>query len=68
MFEQMEISKQVYEGVTPSKTTTREDSDRDSHVRKQKVVDAASPTNPKKGRASNSKKKYAGHPINRPTG
>ena len=36
MFERMEISEQVYEGGTTSKTTTREDFDRVIHGRRRK--------------------------------
>ena len=36
IFERMEIAKQVYKWVKPSKATTRADSDHASHSRKQK--------------------------------
>ena len=36
MFEQMEITEQVYEGGTPSLTNIRADSNGDSHIRKYK--------------------------------
>ena len=57
MFKRMEIAEQVYEGVTPSKTPIRADSNRDSHGRKRNGGEAASPTNTKKGHAINLRKK-----------
>ena len=51
MFKQMEISEQVYKGQTPSKIIPRADSNRDSHVRKRKLGEAALPTNHKNGRS-----------------
>ena len=68
MFEQMEIFEQVYKGGTPSKKSIREDSNRGIHVRKLKGGESTSPTNPKKGRASNCTTKNAGHTIDGPTG
>ena len=68
IFKNMEITKQVYEGVTPSKTTIRVDTKCASHRRKQKGGEPASPTNPEKGCAGKRKKKHAGHTSNRPTG
>ena len=42
----MQISEQVYKGGTTPKTTTRTDSDGDSHVSKRKEGEYASHTNP----------------------
>ena len=67
-FEHMDIAEQVYEGGTPSKITAhRADANRVSHSRKRKGGEAASPTNPEKGRAGKLKKNYAGHPSDRMT-
>ena len=67
MFEQMEVSKQFYKGVTPSKTTTRIESNRDGHISKRKGGEDASPTNPKKGCTGKRETKNAGHPSDAPT-
>ena len=67
-FERMEIAEQVYEGVTPSKTTTREEADCVSHGRRHKGGEAASPTNPKKGRTGKRKNNNTGHQSYFPTG
>ena len=56
MFKRMGISEQVYEGGTPSKTTTRVDANHDSHGSKRKELESASPTNPEKSRAGKRKK------------
>ena len=58
MFEHMEVAEQVYAGGTPSKTPTRAESNRGSHVRKRKGWETASPTNPKKGRTGKRKNIY----------
>ena len=68
MFEQVEISEQIYEGGTPSKKRTRADANHDGHVRKCKRGEATSPTNPDKGRAGKIKAKNAGHPSDVKTG
>ena len=68
MFERMEIADKFYEGEIPSKITIRAEADRASHGRKRKGVEAASPTNPKKGRAGKRKKNHSGHPSDQPTG
>ena len=67
MFERVEVSEQVYEGVTPSKIPTREEANRDVHFRKQKVGDSVSPTNTEKGLAGKRKTKKAGHLSDAPT-
>ena len=59
MFERMEIAEQVYEGKSPSKIIIREDANYDSHVRKRKGRESASPTNPKKVRTGNNKTRNA---------
>ena len=51
MFERMEVAEQVYEGGTPSKIPTRAETNREGHVRKQKLGEAASPANPETDRA-----------------
>ena len=56
IFEWMEIAEQVYEGGTPSKNTTWADSNRASHGIKLNEREAASPTNPEKGRVGKRKK------------
>ena len=66
MFERMEAAEQVYKGVTPSKIPTREEANRDVHVRKQKGGESALPTNTKKGRAGKHKTKNAGHTSDAP--
>ena len=57
MFEQVEISGQIYEGQTPSKKIPRADANRDSHIRERKGGETASPTNPKKGHSGKLKTK-----------
>ena len=57
MFERVEISEFVYEGQTPSKKIPRADANRDSHVRKRKIGEDASPTNSKKVHAVKHKTK-----------
>ena len=49
MFEWMEIVDQVYEGVTPSKTTDRADTNHDVHTRKRKRGGSTLQTKLKKG-------------------
>ena len=56
MFEHMDISKKVYEGGTPSKTTTRSDSDRSIHGKKQKGGESDFATNNEKGLAGKLRK------------
>ena len=60
MFERMDISEQVYKGGTPSKTPTREESNRDGHVRKWEGGETASSTNRDKGRTRKRKTKHSG--------
>ena len=55
MFKCMDIAEQVYKGGKPSKTTTGEDANHASHDSKYKEGEAASPTNPEKGRAGKRK-------------
>ena len=50
IFECMEVAEHVYEGGTPYKIPTREESNRDGYVRKWKGGESASPTKPEKGR------------------
>ena len=64
----MEVVEKVYKVGTPSKTPIRADSNRASHGRKLKVVEAASTTNPKKGHAGKRKTKIAVYLIDQPTG
>ena len=64
----MEKSEQIYEGVTPSKITTRAYANHDIHGRKRKGGESASPTIPGKGHSGKRKKKYAGHQSDGPTG
>ena len=61
MFEQMEISEQVYEVKSPSRKIIMEDTNHDSNVRKRKGGESISPTDPEKGRAG------TGHPSDAPT-
>ena len=68
MFERMDIAEKVYEGVTPSKTTTREESYHASHVRKCKGGEATSPTNPEKGCTGKRKKNHEVHSSDLMTG
>ena len=68
MFERMETAEQVYEGQTPSKKIPREDANRDNHVRKRKIGEAASPTNSTKGRTGKRKTKNSVSPIKKTTG
>ena len=68
MFERMEISEQVYSGVTPYKKPIKEDSNCASHVKKINRGEAASPTNPNKGRTVKRKTKNAGHASDCPNG
>ena len=56
MFKLIEILEQVYGGGAPSKITARSYSNNASHGRKRNGGEAASPTNPKKGRADKRKK------------
>ena len=63
----MEIVERVYKGGNNSKNNNRAESDHVSHVRKLKGGEAASPTNPKKGRVDNHKKNNAGHLSDCPT-
>ena len=63
----MEITEQVYEGGTYSKTTTISDTNHVSHGRKHKGEEAALPTNPKKVRSGKRKKNHAGHLSDRTT-
>ena len=67
MFERMEIAEQVYDRQTPSKKRLRSDSNHDSHVRKRKGVESASPANPKKSRAGKRKTKNAFSMSNKTT-
>ena len=46
MFDCMEVAKQFYKGVTPSKVPTWADTNRDGQVRKRNGGESASPTNP----------------------
>ena len=57
IFEQMEISEQVYERQKPSKNIPRVDFNHDGHGRKRKGGEASLPTNPNKGRTDKHKKK-----------
>ena len=57
MFDRMEFYVQVYKGQTPSKKIPRADANRDSHVRKRKIGEDASPTNSKKVHAVKHKTK-----------
>ena len=68
MFKCTEIGEQVYKGVNTSKNTNRVESDRASHGRKHKGVEAASPTNPEKVRAGKLRTDHASYPIDWPTG
>ena len=68
MLDWMEIDEQVCKVVTPYKTPTRADAKRGGDVSKYKGGESASPTNPKKGRASKRKTKNAGRPSDAPTG
>ena len=68
MSNQIEIDRQVYEGVTPYKTTKRAVADCDSYGRKLNGGEYTSPNNSNKGRSGKHKKNYVGHPINWPTG
>ena len=63
----MENSMQLYKGWTPSKTTTRVDTDCASHGRKQNWREAAISTNLEKSGAVNQNKESAVHPSNRTT-
>ena len=64
----MEITEQVYEGVTPSKSTARADTNRASHSRERKGGEDAWPTKLDKGRTGKRKKIYAGNQSDIPTG
>ena len=48
IFDQMEISEQVYEVKSPSKTIIRSDANCDSNLRNRNEGEATSPTNPDK--------------------
>ena len=67
MFEQIEISEQLYEVGTPSKTPTRAETNRDTHIRKRKVVESDSSSNPEKGLTGKRKTKNSGSPSDVPT-
>ena len=69
MFECVEIVEQVYEVVTPSEiATNRSDANRDSHDRKHKGGEAASPINPEKGHTGKCRKYCSGHLSDRTIG
>ena len=68
MFKRMEIDERISEEGIPSKTPIRADTNRAIHGRKRKGGEAASPTNPQKGRTSKIKTNHSGHPTDRPTG
>ena len=57
MFDRMEVAEKFHKGGTPSKTPTRSEANRDGHVRKRNGGEAASSTNPEKGRADKRKTK-----------
>ena len=64
----MEIAKQVYKRVTPSKITKlRSHTDHTSHGGKRNVGEAALFTRPKKVCSGKRKKHYLGHPRYQPT-
>ena len=67
LLEILEVADKIYKGVTTSKTPIRADANCDSQIRKQKGGEAASPIDPRKGRAGKHKTKNAGHPSNQPT-
>ena len=67
MFKEIEISEQVYEGGTPSKTITRADYDCASYGRKLKAVEASLPTNLDKGPRWQVQEKHSFHMSNPPT-
>ena len=56
MFKWMGIAEQVYKVKSPSKTISA-DANRDSHVRKLKGGETASPINPEEGRSCKRKTK-----------
>ena len=64
----MEIAEKIYEGENTSKIPTRAYANRASRGSKRKGVEAASPTNPKMGRAGKRKTRNVAHLIDRPTG
>ena len=68
MFEHMEVSEQIYETGTPSKTPTMLKANCDGNVRGKKEGEATSSTNPEKGHSGNRKTKNAGHLSDAPTG
>ena len=59
MFKIMEITEQVYEGGTSSKTINRSDSNHAGYSRNKNRVEAVSPLNPEKGHAGKYKKRDA---------
>ena len=67
MFDQMEISEQVYKGGTPSKKFIEEYANRANHVRKRKIGEAILTANNEKCRSIEIKTKHSGHLINLPT-
>ena len=65
----MELAEKFYKAVTSYKNiNNRKYANHASHKRKRKVMESASPINPKKGCIINHKKKYADHPRNWSTG
>ena len=58
----------IYQDGTTSKTQIRSDADCASRVRKQKVVESASPANPEMGGSIKRKKNNLDHPSDQPTG
>ena len=61
LFKIMEVVETIYEGGTTSKTLISSDAKCDSHGRKQKGGESASPINPKTGRTGKRKTKNARH-------
>ena len=64
----MEIEEEVYKVGNTPKNTNRSEFESASHGRKLKVGEAASPTDPEKGRSGKRNTNDAGHPIDQPNG
>ena len=64
----MEIEEEVYKVGNTPKNTNRSEFESASHGRKLKVGEAASLTNPEKGRSGKRNTNDAGHPIDQPNG
>ena len=64
----MEIEEEVYKVGNTPKNINRLEFESASHGRKLKVGEAASPTDPEKGRSGKRNKNDAGHPMDQPNG